>query len=269
MLSNLAPKLATHFCEFCDFPCWYSEALRHQSGIPPSSGRAVCSCQCYRAILFVTHHLQNDEVCRLCCFSCTTDSACRNICILSEYNKIPQFSSLTHIVQAKGYSRSSVDMVTSVMQSWAPPFFLGVMDAQRQAVCWGTCSLRHVNAIRPRLRAESSALHSCQEGGSNPQSQRQHLGILKVPTSWRHGNWKIDSYTTVYGWTHMFLLVWQGLSIWTPLLRFINHWQCLSEVNEQTFIQFNESWISILTHLSKKLLEPYIAQVSAMMETER
>lgn len=133
MLSNLAPKLATHFCEFCDFPCWYSEALRCQSGIPPSSGRAVCSCQCYRTILFVTPHLQDDEVCRLCCFSCTTDFACRNICTLSEYNKIHQFSSFTHIVQAKGYSRSSVDIVTLVMQSWAPLFFLGVMDAQRQA----------------------------------------------------------------------------------------------------------------------------------------
>lgn len=45
MLSNLATKLATYFCESSKLPYLYAGALRHQSGIPPGPGWAGCSCE--------------------------------------------------------------------------------------------------------------------------------------------------------------------------------------------------------------------------------
>lgn len=66
-----------------------------------------------------------------------------------------------------------------------------------------------------------------------------------------------------HGWAHMLLLDWQepvwiclNFSVWINLWRLINYMKYLSEVNAQTPIQLNKSWILILKHLSKKFLEP-------------
>lgn len=63
-----------------------------------------------------------------------------------------------------------------------------------------------------------------------------------------------------HGWTHMVLLHWQVLHIWTSLWRLTNHWKCLSKVNEQTSIQFNEYGMSFVKCSSETVPRKLLSQ---------
>lgn len=120
------------------------------------------------------------------------------------------------------------------------PYFLAVLDYTQVSSVLHTCSLRSTDTIS-LLLGQKALL--CTGDWESPQSQSQHLCIFNAAIARGLGCWKKKHF---HGWTHMLLLDWQAFSIWIHLWRFINHWKYLNEVDEQTPILLNESWVFIL-----------------------
>lgn len=115
--------------------------------------------------------------------------------------------------------------------------------AELSSVLRYTSSLTHMAVIRSALGDKASHSHNSREGQEDPPFPK--LAWIQTATYLLQEGTGAGA-ETLHGWTHTMILTWQVLSSWTLLWRFINHWKCITEVNEKTVIQYSGCWIFIL-----------------------